>query len=318
MKNTPQDYPRISDEENKYYGFLDETQLNDHIKVLSEDEIKSIVREAIINANKKSGRSILNIPEGLSQEQINKIYRAKGIDLFHYFQRYCGDPASSANDCTRRSYIEVAKEQYRNLTLQKERMNSGWRYQYIAKDGAIHSERFNSVSDIGTAEADFNVSIGLKKSKKFISIYVSVKNRTNTMGGQDWPKAIRALEEVAKKDKNRTCPYLCVFGIAMEKGSRIIKTDSKTKTAYSNNTEMWKSDFFWPFFTNLSYGDIVKTVLNVLIEMREKPQIDFQIPELLIESFGEQCKKYKLIDTKGIFNDPHRLVDFFVGNLDKK
>jgi hypothetical protein len=108
-------------------------------------------------------------------------------------------------------------------------MNAGWRYQFIAKDAAIDSNRFNSVSDIGTSEADFNATILELNTNKPINIYVSVKNRTNTMGGQDWPKAIRAMETMAQSDKNRTGPYLCVFGIAMEKGMRSIKNEGKLR-----------------------------------------------------------------------------------------
>jgi hypothetical protein len=43
------------------------------------------------------------------------------------------------------------------------------------------------------------------------------------MGGQDWPKAISALENVARSDKNRSGPYICVFGIAIDKGQRQIR-----------------------------------------------------------------------------------------------
>ena len=53
------------------------------------------------------------------------------------------------------------------------------------------------------------------------------------MKGQDWPKAIKALEDVARTDKNRTGPYLCVFGIVIEKGQRTIKRNAKSKSAYS-------------------------------------------------------------------------------------
>ncbi len=239
-----QSYPRIENEDSKYHGYLDDSYLKEHRTIISNAQIKFIVKNAIIMANKKSGRTILNIPENISEEETSELYKKKGKELFKYFAKYYGDPASSAYSCLNQHYNKVAKEQFRNWTLQKERMNSGWRYQFIAKDGAIKSNRFDSFSDIGTAEADFNAVIGLKNSQKKISIYVSVKNRVNTMGGQDWPKAIYALEEIAKKDKNRTSPYICVFGIAMDKGLRHIKKNSKTKTPFSVNTELWKSDFF--------------------------------------------------------------------------
>ncbi len=233
------------------------------------------------------------------EEEIRKIYRSKGEGLFKYFCKYCGDPASTAHECLNRHYSRVGKEMFRNWTLQKERMNSGWRYQYIAKDTANHSKRFKMVSDIGATEADFNAVIGCKNSEEIVNIYVSVKNRTNTMGGQDWPKAIWALEEMAKNDKNRTGPYICVFGIAMEKGLRNIKNEAKSKRPYSMNTEVWKSDFFWPFFSNYKYEDIIKAVLDVLLEVGENSELDVETPGELIDAFGECCRRNNLLDEDG-------------------
>jgi hypothetical protein len=315
MRTVAQGYPRIDDRESSFNGFLDDNALQEHIRVITASELKQIVKKAIEYANKKSGRAILDIPENATAEQLEKIYKDKGKKLFDYFRKFCGDPASSAFACIKRHYKIIGKEQFRNWTLQKERMNSGWRYQYIAKDAAIHSKRFVSVSDIGTAEADFNAIIFIKNSEKTLNIYVSVKNRMNTMGGQDWPKAIHALEGVAKKDKNRTGPYICVFGIAMEKGLRNIKYDGKTKTPHSVNTEIWKSDFFWPFFSNHSYNEIIRAVLEVLMEVGEANILDMEIPEELLDAFGSTCEEYGLLDDNGYFNDAHKLVDLFCGQL---
>lgn len=222
-------------------------------------------------------------------------------------------------------------------------MNSGWRYQYLAKDCAQESKRFRSVSDIGAAEADFNAVIDfLDKNKGVLNIYVSVKNRSNTMGGQDWPKAIQALEDMAKNDRNKIGFYCCVFGLAMDRGLRNIKVNKKTKAPYSTNTEIWYSDFFWSFFTNCSYEEIMTSVLDVLIRLEpEKERKDeekssspeknaspeeelssleeievanpeeIEVPELLIKTFGESCKTAGLINDSGCFNNPHTLVSFF-------
>ena len=135
------------------------------------------------------------------------------------------------------------------------------------------------------------------------------------MGGQDFPKAIRAMESMAQSDKNRTGPYLCVFGIAMDKGSRIIRNEGKTGMPYSFNTEIWLSDFFWQFFSNVSYEHIIKAVLEVLISENAFSSVNIDIPEDLITSFGSECKKYGVINSNGIFNDPHKLVDLFCGKL---
>lgn len=316
-KTSVQDYPRINDETNDYYGFFDDSKVTQHTNHISDDELNLIIIKAVKSANIKSSRAILNIGDNISEEEINKIYIKEGKALFKYFIKYCGDPASTAFDCINQHYSKIAKEQFRNRTIQKERMNAGWRYQFIAKDVAIHSNRFHSISDIGASEADFNATIREIDSNRHFSIYVSVKNRTNTMGGQDWPKAIRAMELMAQSDKNRTGPYLCIFGIAMEKGLRNIRNEGKTGMPYSFNTEIWLSDFFWPFFSNCSYEKIVKAVLKTLIQEGGISSLDVKIPSELIVSFGEECKTYGLLDKAGNFNNPQKLVDLFCGKLMK-
>ena len=310
---SPQNYPRTSE------GFLDETQLTPHVRSVTKTELKEIIRSAIQNANKKSSRKILNVPEDSKSKERKLIYLKEGRELFNYFRKYYGDPATTAYGCLSQHYSKVAVEQFRNRTLQMERMNSGWRYQYMAKDCAIKSQRFIAVSDIGAAEADFTATIGIINSKESIlNIYTSVKNRTNTMGGQDWPKAIYALEGIAQNDKNRNGPYICVFGIAMDRGQRIIKSPKKSPSPYSVNTEIWLSDFFWPFFSGYSYQEIITAVLDTLIEEAHntsKPLvINSLVPKELIESFGDCCRKYSLLDDKGNFNDPHKLVELFCTN----
>lgn len=318
-RTSAQDYPRIQDEEDKFRGFLDDSRLKPHIYKLNADELKQIIVESISNANKKSSRTILgDLPNHVSEDEIKKFYQKKGKELFYYFIKYCEDPASTAHQCFGKHYSDVAREQFRNKTLQRERMNSGWRYQYIAKSTAAHSKRFHSISDINSAEADFNATIGVKGSKKILNIYVSVKNRTNTMGGQDWPKAIRALEQAANTDKNRVGPYICIFGIAMDKGLRIIKNEQKTKTPYSHNTEVWLSDFFWPFFSNYPYEEIMKAVLTVLLEKAALVGAALNIPKELLDSFGDCCKEYGLIDGRGVFCDSYKLVSLFCAEKNTK
>jgi hypothetical protein len=193
-------------------------------------------------------------------------------------------------------------------------MNSGWRYQYLVIDCARRTERFKSVSDIGTAEGDFNATIEfMDKARGLLSLYVSVKNRSNTMGGADWPKAIQALENVAKNDKNRTGPYCCVFGIAMDRGFRYIKREQKTKIAHSVNTEVWLSDYFWPFFANYSYEEIMTLMLDALISSYSADALPTQVevPDELLASFGKCCFDAELVDEVGNFNDPYKLVRFF-------
>lgn len=185
----PQSYPRIDDDKDRFAGFLDESKLVSHKLKVDQEKFRQIIESAILYASSKSSRAILEIGEEVTEEALDAILFKAGSELFKYFVKYCGDPASTAFDCLGRHYSDIAHEQFHNRTLQKERMNSGWRYQYIARDMAIESRRFVSVSDIGAAEADFNAVINLIDStKKPLSIYVSIKNRANTMGGQDCQK----------------------------------------------------------------------------------------------------------------------------------
>ena len=313
-KIIPQNYPRIGDLKSRSYGFLDDSALVSHSYKISIDELKKLISAAIINANRKSSRQILSIPANVSADEIDIIMKREGKKLFAYFKKYVGDPAATAHQLHGKHYIDVGKEQFRNRTLQKERMNSGWRYQFLALTCAQKSKRFISVSDIGAAEGDFNAVISfIDSSRQPLSLYVSVKNRSNTMGGQDWPKAIQALEAYAINDKNRTGPYCCIFGIAMDRGTRYIKVEKRTGRPHSFNSEVWLSDFFWPFFANYGYEEIMQAVLSVLIYEYppEKLSSQIEIPAELLEVFGDYCKKTKLVNDDGYFHDPFRLVNFF-------
>lgn len=316
LKTIAQDYPRIQDENSPQHGCLDDSKLVPHRTKIRVETMKTLILEAIANASRKSSREILAIPISATTEELEALYEREGRELFKYFKKYCGDPAATAHQVFRKHYREVGIEQFRNRTLQKERMNSGWRYQFLVFDCARYSQRFRSVSDIGAAEGDFNATIEfLERNRKPLSLYVSVKNRSNTMGGQDWPKAIQALENVAKNDKNRTGPYCCIFGIAMDRGTRYIKYERKTKIAYSVNTEVWLSDYFWPFFANYSYEEIMTLVLDVLVSSYEADALPSQtdVPERLLESFAESCRKAGLVDETGVFHNPYKLVKFFCG-----
>lgn len=316
----PQNYPRISDPNDSYYGCLDDTKLVSHTIKIPEDKMKELILLAIKNANKKSSREILSIPQNATNEEIEKICVKEGKELFKYFKKYCGDPASTAHQVYQKHYSDIAREQFRNRTLQKERMNSGWRYQYLVIDCARETKRFKSISDIGASEGDFNAIIHfIDKTQSPLNLYVSVKNRSNTMGGQDWPKAIKALETLAANDKNKVGPYCCIFGMAMDRGTRHIKRRANDSVAHSINTEVWLSDYFWPFFANSNYEEIMTLVLKVLLSSQStnKSSAEIDIPEELVVSFGECCKQADLLDETGNFNDPFKLVKFFCATESK-
>ena len=312
-RSVPQNYPRIHEEGSRYDGFLDDSKLQQHTHKIPDDELQKIILNAIRIVNAKSSRRLLAIPDNATEQEINDIYKRRAKDLFDYFRKSYADPASSAHQCLNRHYSAIAREQFRGRTIQSERMNSGWRYQYIVKDAALKSRRFDSVSDVGAKEADFNAVINIKDSDSKLTIYISFKNRADTIGGQDMPKAIQAMEDVAKNDKNRVGSYICVFGVAMQKGIRKINTNQQTRENYSVNTEMWLSDYFWSFFSNYSYKEIVMHVLKVLIATQQPDDLEIEIPAEVILYFGDYCKANSLVDDNGNFNNAYALINFFCG-----
>ena len=306
-----QPYPRLSNVSRKQDGLLDDSRLAVHVNAIDEGELKAVILAAIHEANLKSGREILQISESATSQELAVIYRNKGKELFDYFRNYIPDPASVSFQLAGKNARDVGKEHFRLKAIQMGRMNSGWRYQIIATDCASKTGRFTSVSDLGLAEADFNAVVPITETNRVsLNIYVSVKNRANTIGGPDWPGAIAKLEKIAMTDKNKRGPYLCVFAFVMERGTRSIKRD-KDGTLRSPNTELWSSDFFWPFFTNLSYEEIMQAVLDALLSDPTLEQITPEAPDELLDIFEEYCRAYDLLDDDGNFADAKKLVKFF-------
>ncbi len=311
-------YPRIA-VGHQGEGLLDTAYLQEHTLKIALEEIREMIKSAIRRANVRSSRAILSMNFDAEPSEIEKIYKKAGTDLFAYFRKYSADPAATAHQIHGEHYKKVAEEQFRLKTLQKERMNSAWRYQFFVVECAAKTGRFKNISDVGTAEADFNATISFKDGNS-LNLYVSVKNRSNTLGGQDWPKAIQALEQVAALDMNKTNPYLCVFGITMDRGQRYRKIEKKTGRLYSENTEIWLSDFFWPFFTNFSYEEIMMFFLEVLMDTKEADPLvaEMFVPDQVMETFGEECRRVRLVNEQGIFDNPQQLVRFFCGSLGKQ
>jgi hypothetical protein len=54
-------------------------------------------------------------------------------------------------------------------------------------------------------------------------------------------------------------------------------------------------------------------MLDVLIEAYTPENLasQIEIPDKLLESFGDCCSQAGLIDSDGKFNNPHKLVKFF-------
>jgi hypothetical protein len=154
-KTNIQNYPRIEDDQNPYHGFFNDSKITPHTKKISEKDLKKIIKDAVKTANLKSSRAILNIGDNISEEELNKIYIKEGKALFKYFIKYCGDPAYTAFDCTNQHFSKVAKEQFRNKTIQKERL----------KMDKLHASIRNSIKDF---------SISIKEKSEYYKLVLEV------------------------------------------------------------------------------------------------------------------------------------------------
>ncbi|MEP7287458.1 MAG: hypothetical protein ABI947_17000 [Chloroflexota bacterium] len=309
-----QQYPRL--EEGQFAGYLDDSKLVQHPepRQITPKVLKTLILRSIHDAEEKSSRLPFEIPPNLTPDQEGIFYSKEGHNLFTYFHDYPTDPAATAHEYYQKNYRDVGIDLFRNRMLQKGRMNSGWRYQFLAVECASQSGRFRNVSGIGTSKGDFSAIINLAGSPvRPVNLYVSVKNRSDTLGGQDWPNSIVALESYAKSDQNKMGAYCCVFGIAMDRGQRRIPR-RRSGEAYSNNTEVWLSDFFWPFFSAYRYEEIMTAVLEALMAVEEDVEVlptQINVPDKVLDAFGAACREAELTDELGNFTDAFKLVRFF-------
>lgn len=201
-RTVPQNYPRIQDENSPYYGCLDDSALAPHQGKVPAEQLKSLIRRAIVSANRKSSREILSIPADATPEQVAAMYERKGRELFRYFKKYVGDPAATAHQIYGKHYRSVGIEQFRNRTLQKERMNS----------------------------------------------------------------------------------------------------------------VVLSSDQFRPFFANYTYEEAMTLILEVLISSVEPDELpgELTIPDQVLDAFGNACFDAGLVDEAGRFNNPYRLLEWFL------
>ena len=197
---TAQDYPRIH-EPNKLAGFLDEGKLVPHPGKISEAKLREIIERSVEYANRKSSREILDIPDKASDAEVSRIYAREGAALLRYFRKYCGDPASTAHECYDRHYSVIAKEQFHNRLLQKERLNAGWRYQRIALQCA------QAYEDIMLAVSDFFAEKGLKTENRTIS--VPTPQCLIDSFGEECRKAGLVDEEGNFHDRRKLVSFFC-------------------------------------------------------------------------------------------------------------
>ena len=151
-------------------------------------------------------------------------------------------------------------------------MNSGWRYQYIAKDCAVRSRRFVTVSDIGASEADFNATMNIVDSgqdAQHLCLDQEPREHDGRSGLAEGD--LRARKRGALRQEPLRAVHLRLRHRDRQ-GSAADPPIGKTKAPHSVNTEVWLSDFFWPFFANYTYAEIAKAVFEVLMETGKQAQ----------------------------------------------
>jgi hypothetical protein len=270
---------------------------------LNETKLRAAIERSIVKADEKSMRSMLDERDGSG----GSAPKRAGQKLFQIFKRYCEDPATAPAKFAARSVDEVASEIFLTQESNNSRMNAGWRYQFLAIELArLHGSRFTAVNG-GNMEADIHAICPLKNGRD-LHLYISIKNRSNTISGSRRRAAYTELETYANADKNRAGgPYLAVVGITIEHGDR-------SQSSYSNNIETWKSDFFWPFFSGRSYKDIMLAVGRVLGQEKSKLEVIAakKLPVQTLAEFIAQCSRAGLLKNEKTFKDASDLVDFFL------
>lgn len=293
----PENYPRIP-KGNPEAGLLDLSLLKPLPKKIDEIVLKSLIETAIKNASVKASKEALDIEEGLTHEQLQKVYKKSATSLFEYFKR--SDPAGIFQTAEGKNCKEFAVDLVRKRQSHNATMNAGWRYQFLFVECAQASNRFKGVSDVNTGDADVNLTAEIiDGSRKVLSILVSMKNRSDTISGSKWGGAISKLEDAAKNDKNKTGVFCCVFALGMDSHR------FRRITRHSVNTEIWPANVVWPFVSGYSYEEMMLKVSEVLAATHIP---DFILPPDIANLFALLCKKNKLIDENDIFNSKENLI----------
>jgi len=143
--------------------------------------------------------------------------------------------------------------------MQRHRMSIGVFYQYLLLE--LMRQRWPVFN--GSREGDIIADIETPTFQAGLRLYISVKKSEDTVGGQDIPGVIRRIESVAKEDKNRSRPYLCVICVATPSAGKLrpYSEDRRVKCSaagspYSLNCEFWGPGFVFPYVTGRDAKEI--------------------------------------------------------------
>ncbi|MFQ3672925.1 MAG: hypothetical protein SNJ83_04930, partial [Aggregatilineales bacterium] len=141
---------------------METLQDHPHPRRITPELLRTLILQAIEEASVQSSREAILIPPDMSPEQENLFFQDEANKLFAYLHAYPVDPAATAHEYTGRHYQDVGLELFRNRAIQKGRMNSGWRYQLLARECAKASGRFDEAAGFGFSKGDFVAKIRFK------------------------------------------------------------------------------------------------------------------------------------------------------------
>jgi hypothetical protein len=274
---------------------------------LSRDAVKDAIKQALIRAKTdKAGDPFeeIDTPQKLVKECIQ-----------HMMER--SDPILSTNFYSQLDVDEVFDMDAIAHEMQRQRMKIGVFYQYLLIE-LMKASRSTEQSNIirffdGSREGDAVADIETPGFDKNLRLYISVKKSVDTVGGQDVGGVINRLETIAKQERNRTSPYLCVIAIATPPGG-LIREYTKSRNIrytqdnhpYSENCEIWLPGFLYPYITGWNAKDIYKESLALVDE--HLPFFSLKFRDECSELLKKQFMELGLADSTG-----HILKDRFFG-----
>ena len=297
VKSLYQSYPRISSAASKFEaGYIDTSQLCDIKNKISQNEFLNLINISIDKARNKVDEKIINIPEGISKLEEKKIYDKAAKDLINYIKKT--DPANAVSQLLNKNLVDVAQEFQVKKDAKTYEMFSGWRNQFLLFECAKKIGRFETVGDVDTS---FDIVATIKSlSGEVITLYISLKNRKDTMSGSSVRGVLSKLEDNAKNDKNRDGLYCIIIGCAID------TTRYRSGSSYSQNLEFWPAKLLWEFFSGFTFPHVMNS-----ISQQQNSRKQNKLADELKLSLIKECKKLELINEQNIFHDRKRIIEIF-------
>jgi hypothetical protein len=220
-------------------------------------DLHDAIRKALSRAKKNKKGEDAKSPD--TPEELVKLC------LKHLKER--SDPIMGTSFYSRLNASELFEMDEIPHEMQRYRMKIGVFYQYLLIELMHKTSTRENPSIVrtfdGSREGDVITDVHTPGYDKGLRLYISVKKSIDTVGGQDIGGAIKRLEDIAKKDKNLSSPYLCVIAIATPSRGKILGFSESRQIRfnidrfpYSVNCEIWQPGFIFPYITGLRATEI--------------------------------------------------------------